>query len=333
MRFQKEVVNPLNLVLVLASLAMLLVACGPVPLGANATEPVVASTDPVASPYLTDTPDLTETPTFLPSPTVLLTSTPAPLPTLAETQTADPAEGEAAILAGQAAPAYDSNLRAGPGLTFEVLDMVRAGEPLEVLGRDPASRWLLVRAPSGLEGWVAIVQFVPPVDASGVPIAEDIPVPPPPPEDEPTPAPTAPAEADAVFELPASGELRCQALTITFPVPFPVDEVGQVFVPVDPANPAAAEGPVRAYQLDRETVAPVISMYVDGSVKARNCQEGAAVCASASLTLCAAATTGASPGSEYGGMPLTLVLGTQFADEFTRDASAEFVALFRVLEP
>ncbi len=317
---------------------MLLAACGPVPSAAT-PEPVEAAPDPAASPYQTDTPEPTETPTFLPSPTELPSSTPTVEPTLDETQAAQldavTATGDAALQAGQAAPSYDSNLRAGPGLAFEVLDMVRAGEPVDVLGRDPASRWLLVRNSSGLEGWVALVQFTPPVDTAGVPVAEDIPTPPPTPvpTDEPTPAPTALADGEVLFELPVSGELRCQALTIAFPAPYAVDEVGQVFAPFDPANPAAVEGPVRVFQLDRQTVSAVIAMYIDGNVKARNCQEEANVCTSASMTLCAAATTGASPGSEHGGTPLTLVLGTQTADQFVRDAAAEFTTLFRVLEP
>jgi hypothetical protein len=44
------------------------------------------------------------------------------------------------------------NVRSGPGMSFGVLDRVRAGENLAVMNR--SGQWLYVRVPSGQVGWV-----------------------------------------------------------------------------------------------------------------------------------------------------------------------------------
>ncbi len=43
----------------------------------------------------------------------------------------------------------------GPGFLYEPLDSVDEGQTLGILGRTDDSRWVLVRLPSGREGWIA----------------------------------------------------------------------------------------------------------------------------------------------------------------------------------
>lgn len=47
------------------------------------------------------------------------------------------------------------NVRAGPGLEFSVLATVREGQEVPVLGRNQDSSWLLIRTPTGQEGWAS----------------------------------------------------------------------------------------------------------------------------------------------------------------------------------
>jgi hypothetical protein len=47
------------------------------------------------------------------------------------------------------------NVRRGPGATYSIVTAVVENDPLVVLGRDANCRWLLVRTPQEIEGWVS----------------------------------------------------------------------------------------------------------------------------------------------------------------------------------
>ncbi len=329
----------------LVVLVGLLVACS-APLPESGAPLPEASSPPTTAP--TSTPLPTEvasatptlTPTFLPSPTPPPSATftgtpepgsvtPSPTPAVSATPT-----GEGDLPAAlSAAVAFTSNLRAGPGLAYDVLALVEAGITVEILARNAASTWLLVRTPTGFEGWIARTQFPRTLEIAAVPEAESTP---PPPTATPTlegaVTPTPEPGGAALFELPVTGEVRCQALAVPFASPFPVDEVGQVYVPYNDVSPATITEPIQAFQLDRDAVPFVISLYVDGPAKARGCLEDGSACTSVTLVLCAAATTGATPGDFDYGQPLILHLGIQHFDQFTRQASAEIPTSIRIVE-
>ncbi|MBL8057258.1 MAG: SH3 domain-containing protein [Anaerolineales bacterium] len=90
----------------------------------------------------------------------------------------------AALALGLAAPALaagaDSasvdvdalNLRAGAGLSYQVLRVLPQGQSLRVLGRSADSQWLEVRLPSGAGGWVFARYVKTTVEVARLPITE-----------------------------------------------------------------------------------------------------------------------------------------------------------------
>ena len=50
---------------------------------------------------------------------------------------------------------YTHLVYTGPGFLYEPVDSVDEGQTLGILGRTDDSRWVLVRLPSGREGWIA----------------------------------------------------------------------------------------------------------------------------------------------------------------------------------
>jgi hypothetical protein len=80
----------------------------------------------------------------------------------------------------EATLAYDSNLRTGPGVEFDVISPIQAGTKLAVLARDWPGLWLLVRTEDGQEGWLAASQIAEEdIDVPLLPLAPDIATPPP----------------------------------------------------------------------------------------------------------------------------------------------------------
>jgi hypothetical protein len=112
---------------------------------------------PTATP--TETPTLTATPTPVDTPTATPTDTPTPTPTETPTPTptATPPPTPDAMVQVNAL-----NLRAGPGTDYAVVDTLRFGDSLQVIGRYGSDcSWLEVITPTGLQGWVAgTVQYV-----------------------------------------------------------------------------------------------------------------------------------------------------------------------------
>jgi hypothetical protein len=136
-------------------------------------------------------PDATATASATPT-TALLLDLPTPTPTAtvkpAATQTTlppteEPTAKPTVVLesVAEATLAYDSNLRTGPGVEFDVISPLQAGTKLVILARDWPGLWLLVRTEDGREGWLAASQIAEKdIDIPLLPLAPDIATPPPP---------------------------------------------------------------------------------------------------------------------------------------------------------
>jgi hypothetical protein len=136
-------------------------------------------------------PDATATASATPT-TALLLDLPTPTPTAtvkpAATQTTlppteEPTAKPTVVLesVAEATLAYDSNLRTGPGVEFDVISPLQAGTKLVILARDWPGLWLLVRTEDGREGWLAASQIAEKdIDIPLLPLAPDIASPPPP---------------------------------------------------------------------------------------------------------------------------------------------------------
>jgi LysM repeat protein/SH3-like domain-containing protein len=55
---------------------------------------------------------------------------------------------------GTVSGVYFLNVRTGPGMTYERINVISSGTQVTLLGRDSAAGWLKVRLASGQEGWV-----------------------------------------------------------------------------------------------------------------------------------------------------------------------------------
>lgn len=140
----------------------------------------------VAQPILTMTPTATTLPPS-PSATPTTTGTPEPTATLRVTATptaeATPTDdatptGEMMVQAISGLQAV--NVRAGPGVEFNIVASLTAGRQAEVLTRTRAGDWYNVRLPDGRRGWVAanVVQGVGDYDPAEAPVANTLPRPP-----------------------------------------------------------------------------------------------------------------------------------------------------------
>lgn len=168
-------------------LLVALVGGGALFLLAGVGVPAPAVVAPSATLLLSATPTtITETLTSLPpTPSSTPTKTPMPLPSpthsAAATSTTEPtATPEGAV---EATLAFDTNLRTGPGIDFDVITVLQGGTNLLILARDQLGTWLFVHTPAGNEGWV----FASQVEGEGLdilllPTAAHIP---------PLPSPTA----------------------------------------------------------------------------------------------------------------------------------------------
>lgn len=135
-------------------------------------------------PTNTSTPEPTETLTPEPAntPTSEPTDTPTPDPTNIPTSTETPSVPEA--------NAKDaSNLRSGPGTNYGVLGGLKAGERVEVVGKNTDGSWLQVETATGKTAWVKASL----VNASGVANVEVVQAPP-----TPKVAPTATRRPEVV---------------------------------------------------------------------------------------------------------------------------------------
>ncbi len=125
------------------------------------------------------------------------TPTPATTPT-PEPPTATPEPAPAMIAVG------DVNVRSGPGLDYEVVATLSAGDKAPITGIDKSGQWWQVKLTDGAEAWVLgqLVSTEGPVEGS--PIIEDIPLPPATPT-RPLPANTPVRPTPAPTQAPAAG--------------------------------------------------------------------------------------------------------------------------------
>jgi len=169
--------------------------------------PTSTSTNtPSPTPTLTDTPVPSPTLTATPMPTITPTAT--PMPTTAPTATLTPTPWADAVVNAEAL-----NLRSGPGTVYDVLGVLKRGDPLKVTGKSPEGDWLRVICPRGREGWAACSQLQVNVDFAGVPVIQ-----------APPPTPTS---------------TYVPTLTVT-----PIPELLPAPILLEPANGASFIGPV-----------------------------------------------------------------------------------------
>src|SRR5574341_827107 len=296
-----------------------------------ATEAPTQTAYPTYTPYPTFTPLPTATATFLPSPT--------PVPTLTTTPTIDSgatptsASGASGL---QAVLLYDSNLRAGPGTSFDSLDMLNGGEPITILGRDLNGGWLYVRTTSGQEGWVRVTQIQGPLDIPRIPLAQDIPTPSvtetprttgtpgaagTPGTGTPSgPTPTAvPANSAVVIEITAGDPPVCQTVNWTMPNRFQVDNITAPIVPFDSANPQNVSGR-DAFRMFRTFVPEFIDVKIQGNLTPGGCNESDHTCLTVTFELCASAPSSAPTGGSEYRQNITLQVGTQSYNQMYVDA-------------
>ena len=117
-------------------------------------------------------------PASTPSPSP--TATPVPTPTRTPTRTPSPIPLPDAVVNTRSL-----RLRGGPGTEYPIVSSYPQGTALRVLGKEPAGKWLRVRAPDGKEGWMLGTYLLVNLDLAGVPIVEIPPTP------TPMPSPTA----------------------------------------------------------------------------------------------------------------------------------------------
>ena len=84
-----------------------------------------------------DLPTFTPTPTSTPTRTPTSTPTPTPMPTYVAKITAELV-----------------NLRSGPGDEYDVLEIIPAGEQVELVGKTQNGAWIMARVADGEKGWI-----------------------------------------------------------------------------------------------------------------------------------------------------------------------------------
>ncbi len=144
----------------------------------GAVDLTVLGLGPTATPTATLTPTEEPTATYTLTPT--LTPTQVPTDTPVPTNTRVPTATRAATATPQADAEVtgDSlNLRAGPGTGYDVLEVLRGGDRLTIVGKTAAGDWVQVRAPSGKIGWASVSLLQINKSLGGVPVTA---APPPP---------------------------------------------------------------------------------------------------------------------------------------------------------
>jgi uncharacterized protein YraI len=142
------------------------------------------------------------------------------------------------------------NFRAGPGTGYDIIGVLRQGDPLTVETRVADNSWLHVKNNAGSVGWVFTGLLTLSIDLAGVPVAQDIPPTPTPlPTNTPAPSPI-PTETSLPTDTPAPTETSLPTETLS-PVgtPEPTNSPVPLNVATPPATPevmAQANQPVSA---------------------------------------------------------------------------------------
>lgn len=134
---------------------------------------------------------------------------PAAEPTLrvidiAPVNTPEPTATEA-VVAPSLTASNGMNVRGGPGLTYNIVGAMQAGETADIIGKNPQGDWWQITLATGQQGWVYSPLVTTNGDVSAVAVAADIPTPPPAPTAAPEPVVEEPAPAEVAAE-PAEPE-------------------------------------------------------------------------------------------------------------------------------
>ncbi len=330
-------------------IALLLAGCSLV--GGSAEPEATYTPLPTYTPFPTWTPPPSPTPTFLPSPTPVE-------PTATEASSED--GGEAADLPptatqGSAAPAgqtasvtYASNMRSGPGLVYEVLTRLGAGEEFTIIARDFNGYWVQIELMTGEQGWLAVRQLAGYPSVSSVPVfAGDLPDPDPTlvaeltgtpgtprPQSTGTPDPDATTEVvvapDTLWSMVAGEVGVCKTITYATNQPYQVSSSSVTFVPFETDRPDEVAA-ANAYIVERAGVPAFVNVYLDGGIKPAGCN-AENVCTLASLTLCASAPASATTGAYIYDAPLQIRIGTQAYSNFYDMAYISIPTEWQVLD-
>jgi len=158
---------------------------------ADAISPTPRPLPTLALPSLTPAPSLTPPPTQAPSlaptlaptlppslaPTTATALSPTPAPTLTRTPFALPSPRPAATatplaVAARVCPTCSMlRLRGTPGTAGDILTLLAAEAPLQVIGRTADNRWAQVITADGMQGWVATSYLGEGADFSALPVA------------------------------------------------------------------------------------------------------------------------------------------------------------------
>lgn len=125
-------------------------------LGACAASNPLDQPPPTATlaPIVSLTPRFTATPvpSRTPSPTLTLTPTETTIPP-SPTNTFTPSPTPPVV--GVVASLQSVNVREGPGVSFAILEALQPGTGVDILSQDADGRWLNIRMPDGVEGWIS----------------------------------------------------------------------------------------------------------------------------------------------------------------------------------
>ncbi len=161
---------------------------------------LIAYLEPTLAPAPTAAPPAATPTSVPPSPTSAPSLTPTASPPtetpLPPTATPTSAPQEPRVVADT-----DVNLRGGPGKAYPVVAKLRAGQEVEILGRNASGDWWQLASPGVKQAWVAgtVVRVLGPIDT--VTVARNIPTPPPVPTAAPRPTavPAAPPKPSTAY--------------------------------------------------------------------------------------------------------------------------------------
>lgn len=317
---------------VLVGTALLISGCG---LG---TTPA-----PTYTPLPTYTPQPTFTPPPTPTATFLPTATPIPI------ETATPAEGEGESTPGAAATAtpagtqvtlaFGTNLRQGPGPEYEIIDVLNAGEPLLVLGRNSFGDWLFVQTATNQQGWVARIQIQGQIEVARIPLADDIPTP----EatatsEEGTGTPESEATAAPVgdiisLEIIAGHPAVCQDMMAVGVSRFTLDNIDEKLKPFEYGDYGSivSRGAVKIEWDQTKFSQALFDFFFEGDITPGGCDESDNSCDRISFRLCTKTSPNTPQGAYSGNLELNI--GKQSYDKFYPSGSALVNVDLIIIEP
>jgi SH3-like domain-containing protein len=281
------------------------------------------------APTYTPLPTYTPQPTFTPPPTPTATFLPTATPIPIETATPAGAEGEAAAEAATTATpagtqvtlAFGTNLRQGPGPEYEIVDVLNAGEPLLVLGRNSFGDWLFVQTATNQQGWVARIQIQGQIEIARIPLAAEIPTPEATatsdadetatPGEEPT---LAPANDTITVEVISGNPGMCQEATVSADSRFTLMDINAKLKPFeyDNYNSIVSQEAVKIDQ-DEFIFPLLLDMRFEGDITPGGCDSSDNTCDRITFKICISAAYNTPPGGYSG--DLDLVIGKQSYDK------------------